>query len=158
MLPEHCECWSTTFVSWKSNRVTDITKNSWHLWPTFLQSDKLIATDTFPPVKTRSTEQKHEEDAKLRGQNILLTFSERFTVAKERQQKKQGAQEVCTADDTSNLQRGRGKRFMLKNMYMKLWKHKSILRNRKPHETRPSVKINSLTVVWSDNGLFSLWV
>lgn len=35
----------------------------------------------------------------------MLTFSERFTVAKERQQKKERTQEVCTADDTSNLQR-----------------------------------------------------
>lgn len=32
----------------------------------------------------------------------MLTFSKCFTVAEERQQKKQGTQEVCAADNTSN--------------------------------------------------------
>lgn len=47
----------------------------------------------------------------------MLTFSERFTVAKERQQKKQGTQEVCTADDTSNLQRRRRKEIYVKKTF-----------------------------------------
>lgn len=35
----------------------------------------------------------------------MLTFSKCFTVAQERQQEEQGTQEVCTADNTSNLKR-----------------------------------------------------
>jgi len=42
----------------------------------------------------------------------MLTFSKCFTVAEERQQKKQGTQEVCAADNTSNLKQGKEKKIM----------------------------------------------
>lgn len=64
----------------------------------------------------------------------MLTFSERFTVAKERQQKKQGTQEVCTADDTCNLQRR-----WRKKIYVKKHLHETLETQKRPRNRNSAI-------------------
>lgn len=85
VLPEYCEYRSTSLC---------IIKKAMELQTSLKRADifdphSFKAINLYKPTFSRLLEhcsagQKHEEDAKLRRQNVMLTFSKCFTVAKER--------------------------------------------------------------------------
>lgn len=78
-----------------------------------------------------------------------------FTAAKERQQKKQGTQEARHGRRPATFKEDLRKEIYVKKHLRETLETQKHPQKQKLYETQPSVKINSVTVVWSDNWLHS---